>query len=171
MPRRSLVIVLLGILAGCTKKTDLAEVTVSAADGDVFSRFRSELGARFPTERLQAFDTAVQELKLDAMNRDVVTSEARELDMLGVVNGKSVHAVTLLGWQARHARFLREIALINGMLESDLKLQKKAGSNGPSSTVLARIQSAKNLIAQLQGNADETERRLTELRSVTNQKK
>jgi hypothetical protein len=171
MLRCFLLLVLLGVLAGCAKKMDLPETTVSAADGSDFSRARSELGAQFPAEQLQPFDTAVQELRLDAMNRDVVSSEARELDMLAVVNGKSVQAVTLLGWQARHARFLREIAVINRLLESDLKLQQKAGANGPSSTVLARIQSAKNLIAQLQGNAAETERRLTELRSTANQKK
>ena len=170
MLRGFLVIVLLGVLASCAKKKDLPEIIVTAADVSEFSRFRSELGDQFPGDQLQVFDTAVQELRLDAMNRDVVTPEAREVDMLAVANGKSVHAVTLLGWQARHARFVRETAMINSMLEHDLKVQRNAGDNGPSATVLARIASAKNVIAQLQANAAETERRLNEMSSIANQK-
>lgn len=166
MLRCFLVIVLFGIVAGCAKQVDLPEITVSAADSGEFSRFRSELSAEFTAERLKDFDTAVQELKLDAMNRDLATAEAREADALAVINGKSVHAATLLGWEARHARFLREIAEINQVLERDLKARQNAGPNGPSTTVLARIQSAQNVIAQIQANATATERRLTELRSV-----
>jgi hypothetical protein len=166
MLRCFLVIVLFGVVTGCTKKVDLPEITVSAADAGEFSRFRSELDTEFPGERLQAFDIAVQELKLDAMNRDIVSPEARERDMLAVVNGKSIHAVTLLGWEARHARFLREIADINRMLERDLKVRQNAGPNGPSTVVLARIQSAQNVIAKIQANAAATESRLAELRAV-----
>lgn len=166
MQRCFFIIVLIGAFAGCAKKVDLPQVTISAADASEFARFRSELGEQFPAERLQAFDTAVQELKLDAMNRDLATAAARESDVLATMNGKSVQGVTLLGWQARHARFLREIAFIQGMLDRDLKVQQNAGANGPSSVVLARIQSARNVIAQTQRNADEAEHRLTELRAA-----
>ena len=171
MLRGFLVIILLGVLAGCAKKKDLPEIIVTAADISEFSRFRSELGEQFPAEHLQDFDTAAQELELDAMNRDVVTTEARKWDMLAVINGKSIHAATLLGWQARHARFLREIAMISGMLEHDLKVKQNAGADGPSSVVLARIASAKNVLAQLRANAAETEHRLTEMNSTTDLKK
>ena len=170
MLRGFIVFVLMSVLAGCAKKVDLPDIAVSAANVSEYSRFRSELGAQFPAAQLLAFDTAVQELRLDAMNRDVVSSEARELDMLAVINGKTVRAVTLLGWEARRARFLREIAEINRMLESDLKLKQNAGANGPSTTVLARIQSARNVISQLEGNATETERRLAEMRAPVTQK-
>lgn len=166
MLRCFLCFVLIGMLAGCGKKVDLPEVTVSAADAGEFARFRSELGNQFATDRLRDFDTAVQELKLDAMNRDIATSDAREADMRAVIDGKSIHAATLLGWEARRARFLREMAFINKMLEADLKVQQNAGPQGPSSVVLARIDSAKNVIAQIQANADETERRLAGLRAV-----
>jgi hypothetical protein len=115
---------------------------------------------------LQDFDTAVQELKLDAINRDIATVNAREQDMLAMVNGKSVHAVMLLGWQARYNRFLREIAFMNGLLENELKARQKAGADAPSSAALARIQSAQNVIAQIQVNAAATDRRLAELRAV-----
>lgn len=164
MLRGFLVIVLLGVLAvGCAKKADLPAITVSAANLSEFTRFRSELGGQFPAERLKDFDTAVQELKLDAMNRDVAPAEARELDMLAAINAKSVHAATLLGWQARLARFQREIAEIDALLQYDLKIQQNAGAKGPSATVLARIQSAGNVLSQLQRNAEETERHLKEL--------
>jgi hypothetical protein len=166
MLRCFLVIALLGAFTSCAKKVDLPEITVSSADASEFSRFRAELGAQFPAGQLKDFDTAVQELKLDAMNRDVASAEAREADALAVINGKSVHGATLLGWQARHARFLREIAEINHLLEGALKVQQNAGANGPSSVTLARIESAKNVIAQIQANATATEHRLAELRAA-----
>jgi hypothetical protein len=170
MLRCFLVILSAIVFAGCAKKVDLPEITVSAADAGAFTQFRSELSSEFPAERLQPFDTAVQELKLDAMNRNIATAEARELDTLRVVDGKSIHAVTLLGWQARHARFLREAAFLNEILERDLKAQQNAGANGPSSTLLAQIESARKVIAQLQSNAAETERRLAEMHATTDRK-
>ena len=62
MQRCFLVIALIGAFAGCAKKVDLPQITVSAVDASEFARFRSELEAEFPAERLQSFDTAVQEL-------------------------------------------------------------------------------------------------------------
>jgi len=159
-------LVLIGALAGCAKDVDLPQITVSATDSGEFARFRADLSTRFPADRLQAFDTAVQELKLDAMNRDIATAAAREADTLAIMNGKSVQAVTVLGWEARHTRFLREIAFIQGMLDRDLKVQQNAGPAGPSSVVLARIQSAQNVIAQTERNDAETQRRLAELKSA-----
>jgi len=170
MLRGILVLFLLGVFAGCAKKLDLPEITISAAEVSAFTRFRAELGAEFPAERLKDFDTAVQELKLDAMNRDVVSAEARELDMLGVVNGKTIHAATVLGWEARRARFAREMAEINRLLETSLKQQQNAGANGPSSVTIARIQSARNVLSQLEANAAETDRRLVEMRVPRDQK-
>lgn len=166
MRRCFFVISLLGLLAGCAKQVDLPQMTVNAAEAGEFTRFRSELGAGFPAERLQAFDTAVLELKLDAMNRDLATAAAREADTFAVMNGKSVQAVTILGWEARRARFLREIASIQGVLDRDLKTQQAAGPGGPSSVVLARIQSAQNVMGQIQRNLTDTEHRLTELHAA-----
>ena len=166
MFRGFLLIAFLGAFASCAKKVALPEITVSAADAGEFSRFRSDLDGQFPPEQLQDFDTAVQELKLDAINRDIATVDAREQDMLAMVNGKSVHAVMLLGWQARHDRFLREIAFMSGLLENELKVRQKSGADAPSSAALARIQSAQNVIAQIQVNAAATDRRLAELRAA-----
>ena len=152
-----------GLFAGCAKPADLRDITVNAASPDDFARFRAELGARFTPEQLKDFDTATQELQLDAMNRDVPTTAAREADMLAVVNGKTVRAATLLGWQARKARFLRETAELTRMLNHDLALQAKAGADTPAS-VLARIQSEKEVVAGIQRHLAETENRLAGMR-------
>ena len=79
--------------------------------------------------------------------------------MLAVASGKTVHAVTVLGWQARKARFLRETAELTRMLDHDLALQAKAGAD-TSSAVLAHPERRSH--RGIQRNLDETERRLTE---------
>jgi hypothetical protein len=150
----------LGVFAGCSKQADLPDVVVAASSREEFARFRAELGGRFPAERLADFDTATRELQLDAMNRDVVTPEARETDMRRAINGKTVHAAIVLGWGARKARFLREIAEITRMLEHDLALQAKSAAVGTPETVLRRIGSEREILAKLQLNLAETERRL-----------
>src|SRR2546422_937713 len=116
---RLLLALSLALAAGCAKPPDLPDIPVSATSKEEFTRFRANLGARFTPEQLKDFDTATQELQLDAMNRDIATAAGREEDMVHVANGKTVHAVTLLGWQARKVRFLREIAEINRMIAHD----------------------------------------------------
>lgn len=150
------------LLAGCAKPVPLPDVVVSAATKEEFTRFNADLGQRFPPEQLQDFATAVQELQLDAMHRDIATAAGREADMLATVNGKTVHAVTLLGWQARKARFLRELAEITRMLEHDLKQAEKAP---PSDSLTRRIGSEKDVQAKLQASLAETDRRLAQLQS------
>jgi hypothetical protein len=159
---RLLAILTLGLLAGCAKPVPLPDIIVSAASKQDFTRFNADLGKRFPPEQLKDFDTAVQELQLDAMHRDIVTAAEREADMLAVVNGKTVHAVTLLGWQARKARFQREFAEITRMLEHDLKQAEKAP---PSESLTRRIGSEKEIQAKLQASLADTDRRLAELQS------
>lgn len=154
---------LLGLIfAGCAKPVALPDVVVSAATKEDFTRFNADLGQRFMPEQLQDFDTAVQELQLDAMHRDIATAAERETDMLAVVHGKTVRAVTLLGWQARKARFQRELAEITRMLEHDLKQAAKAP---PSDSLARRIGSEKEVQAKLQASLAETDRRLAGLQS------
>ncbi len=164
MPRlvRFLICLFLALHAGCAKPVPLPDIVVSAAAKEDFTRFNADLGKRFPPEQLQDFDTAVQELQLDAMHRDIATAAGREADMLAAVNGKTVHAVTLLGWQARKTRFLRELAEITRMLEHDLKQAEKAP---PSESLTRRIGSEKEIQAKLQASLAETDRRLAELQS------
>jgi len=155
--------VLIGfLLAGCAKPVPLPDVIIPAATKEDFTRFNADLGKRYPPEQLQDFDTAVQELQLDAMHRDFATAAGREADMLTAVNGRTVHTVTLLGWQARKARFLRELAEITRMLEHDLKLAEKAP---PSDALSRRIGSEQEVQAKLQRLLAETDRRLAELQT------
>lgn len=161
-PRWLIVGLLLGVLAGCAKSPDLPDVPVDAATPGDFTRFRTELGARFPAERLADFDTAIKELQLDAMERFATAAE-READMLRVAHGKSVHAVTVLGWQSRRARFLRETAELNRLLERDLRQQARTAATGTPRAVLDRIASEREVLEQLQRNLAATDRRLAEL--------
>ena len=157
---RPLLCLILVLLAGCAKPVPLPDVVVSAATKEDFTRFNADLGKRYPPEQLQDFDTAVQELQLDAMHREIATAAGREADMLAAVNGRTVRAVTLLGWQARRARFGRELAEITRMLEHDLKLAEKAP---PSDALTRRIGSEQEVQAKLQRHLAETDRRLAEL--------
>jgi hypothetical protein len=148
----------LAVLAACAPPKDLPDLVVTAGSREEFTRFQADLNARFPAERLKDFETATRELQLDAMNRDIASAEAREADMLRAVNGKTVHAVTVLGWGARKARFQREIAEITRLLERDLKLP-------PSEAVNRRLGSEHEVLAQLEKNLAETERHFAELQS------
>jgi hypothetical protein len=163
--RHILPLLALGLLAGCAKPVPLPEIVVSATTKQEFTRFNADLGKRFTPEQLKDFDTAIQELQLDAMHRDIATAAGREADMLAVVHGKTVRAVTLLGWQARKARFQRELAEITRMLEHDLKLAEKAAPAGPSDALARRIGSEKEIQAKLQASLAETDRRLAEMQS------
>lgn len=166
---RPLLVLLLAGLAGCAKPVPLPDIVVTAATKEDFTRFSADLGKRFPPEQLQDFDTAVQELQLDAMHRDIATAAGREADMLAAVHGRTVQAVTLLGWQARKARFLRELAEITRMLEHDLKLAANAPAAGPSESLTRRIGSEQEVQAKLQRHLAETERRLAELQPPAKQ--
>jgi hypothetical protein len=163
MLRWLMAVALLVSLAGCAKPADLPDVTVSASSQDDFARFRAELGARFAAEQLKEFDTAVQELQLDGMNRDIPTAEGREADMRRVVNGQPVRTVILLGWQARKARFLREIAEMNRMFEHDKELQAKTAAAGTPEAVTRRLGSEQEVLDQLHRKLAETETRLAGL--------
>jgi hypothetical protein len=159
-------LVSLAILGGCAKPADLPDITVSAASPGEFASFRADLGMRFAPEQLKDFDDATQELQLDAMSRNIATSAGREADMLKVANGKTVHAVTLLGWQARKARFLREIAEITRMIDHDEQQAAKTAAAGTPESVTRRLGSEKEVLAKLQANLADTESRLSELGAI-----
>ena len=148
-------------LGGCARPKALPEITVSAAHAGELTDFRAELGTRFTPEQLQPFNTALQELQLDAMNRGVATAADRELDMLAAVNGKTVHAALVLGWQARRNRFLREIAGLTKMLDQDLQQREKTAATGTPGPVTRRIGSEQEVLGQLHRNLDDTEQKLT----------
>ena len=146
----------LGLATACAPRADLPDLVVTAASPEEFARFKADLAARFPAERLADFETALRELQLDAMDRDVASASAREADMMRAAHGKTVQAVVILGWNARRARFQREIAEITRMLDRDLKL-------APTEAVTRRMGSEREVLAQLEKNLAATEQRLAGL--------
>jgi hypothetical protein len=156
-------ILLLGLLAACTKQLPLPETVIPGANSAEFTRFRAELAARFPASQLTDFDTAIKELQLDAMNRDLPSVALREADMLRMVNGKTVHAATILGWKARRDRFKREIAMLTRVLERDLEEEARHAATGTPAAVTRRIASAREVLAKLDRDLAATEQHLATL--------
>jgi hypothetical protein len=148
-------------LGGCAKPKNLPEITVRATHAGELTDFRTELGERFTPEQLQPLDTAIQELKLDAMNRGIATADAREQDMLAVINSKTVHEAELLGWKARRERLHREIAQMTVLLEHNLKLQQQTAATGTPESVTTHLQNVQEILARLHRDLTDTDQKLT----------
>jgi hypothetical protein len=143
-----------------------AEVIVSAASAAEFARFRADLGTRFTAEQLQDFDTAIQELQLDAMNRGKATTADREADMLAVVNRKTFPDAVLLGWRARRVRILREFPEARRLVDQDTAEVAKTAATGTPESITSRLASEKQALDKLRRDRDDTMRRLNELAQV-----
>ena len=159
MLRCLFVVVLAGFFASCAKPA-LPDLVVRASSSGDLASFRSDLGVRFTAEQIAPFDTALQELQLEAMNRNVSPAAAREADMLIAVNGQTVHDAQVLGWRARRERLLREIATFTAMRERDLKQQKGSASAGPTQSVLNRLQNEQDILARLARDVAEADANL-----------
>lgn len=164
MPRRItpiLALAAVAALAGCTRK-DLPEITVKAATPEEFASFRADLVTEFGAERLKHFDTAVQELKLAAMNRGVAGVAAREAEMCVAINLTTVRQAEISGWKARRQRLLDEIAEITKLLERDARVQVHGTTAASKQAATGRMQTEKDILARLRQDLADTERQLTE---------
>jgi hypothetical protein len=94
------------LLAGCSKPAPQDRL-VKADSPEQFEQWRSDREDWSPQEQ-QDFDTAIQEIKLDAMNKSSGTMDSRETAMCETVNGKTVRAVEIIGWHDRRDRLARE---------------------------------------------------------------
>lgn len=150
-------VVLGSLLCGCARP-ELPEIIVQAPTPGEFDKFRAELGADFSLERLQPFDTAIQELKLEAMRQGVAGVAAREQQVATAIHGKTVHATQILGWQARRGRLQDERAEITKLLERDRRLLK--GATGAARSIADRIRSEEEILARIDGDLADTERQL-----------
>lgn len=159
MRRRLPLLALLALLGGCAKP-DLPATVVHAASTGELNALRAELGGQFPADALKDFDLALKELKLDAMNRGVAPAEARDRDLLAAIEGKTVHAVEILGWQARRARLRDEIKLMSGLLERDLQRQQETAATGTPESILSHLRNERDILARLQHDLTEAEARL-----------
>ena len=143
-----------------------AEIIVSAASAAEFARFRADLGARFTPEQLQDFDTAIQELQRDAMNRGKATAADVEADMLAVVNRKTFPDAVLLGWRARRVRILREFPEARRLVDQDTAEAAKTAATGTPEAITSRLASEKQALDKLRRDRDDTMRHLNELVQV-----
>lgn len=145
------------LLAGCAKP-DLPDTIVRAGTEQEFATFRTELSLSFEASRLESFATALQELQLAGMENHP-TADARAAAMRSQIHGRSVRAVEILGWQARHARFQSEIAGMMPTLEHDLRTREREGTATPAN-VLTRIQNVEDLLRDIRRHLAETEAQL-----------
>jgi hypothetical protein len=150
---------MLGAAFGCARP-ELMDWKVRAGSSDDLAAFRSKLTERFSSEELRPFDTALQELKLQAMNSGVSGTAAREEAMRDVVNGKTLREAIVLGWQARRARLKRELDDMRGRLEHDSQLQQKAVSADSVKFFTNLINNERDLVAQLERDLADAEARL-----------
>lgn len=152
---------LLFVLAvlGCAKP-ELPATQVKAGSADELASFRAELARRHPASELAAFDTALNELQLAGMDRGVASAADRAAAMREAVNGKTVRAVEILGWQARRARLQAEIKDFATMLERDLALRDKTAATGTPQAVIHRIENEQDILAKLNRLLTEAEEKL-----------
>ncbi len=143
-----------------------AEIIVGATSAAEFARFRADLGTRFTPEQLQDFDTAIEELQLDAMNRGKATAADREADMLSVVDRKTFPDAVLLGWRARRVRILREFPEVRRLVDQDTAEAAKTAATGTPESITRRLASEKQALDKLRRDRDDTLRRLNELSHV-----
>lgn len=146
-------------LAGCGDH-DLASSTIHAASEEEMASGRADLARRFGPEALAAYDVAIQELQLAGMDRGVAAAADRAAAMRDAVNGKTVRAVEILGWQARRTRLQGEIKEFAALLEHDLALREKTAATGTSQTVIHRIENEQDILAKLRRLLGEAEQRL-----------
>jgi len=152
------VALLLGLTA-CTKP-ELASSPVRAGSEEELAAGRADLERRFTSEALAAYDVAIQELQLAGMDRGLRTTTERAAAMRAIVNGKTVRAVEILGWQARRSRLQAEIKDFSEMLARDLTIREKTAATGTPLAVTNRIENEQDILAKLRRLLAEAEAKL-----------
>lgn len=145
-------------LSACSR-LDLSTSLIRADSDEELAAGRSELVERFGAPALADYDVAIQELQLAGMDRGLRTTAERAAAMRAAVNGKSVRAVEILGWQARRTRLLAEIASLAPTLERDLQTHAAKGADTPT-VVTNRIQNVQDITAKTRRLATEAEAKL-----------
>lgn len=146
-------------LSAC-RKVDLPDNIVRAGSEEELASARADLAARFGSAALADYDVAVQELQLAGMDRGVAAAADRAAAMRATVDGKTVRAVEILGWQARRTRLLGEIKEFAALLEHDLALREKTAATGTSQTVIHRIENEQDILAKLRRLLAEADEKL-----------
>lgn len=146
-------------LAACSRP-DLPANVVAAGSAEELAATRAELAARFGTAALAPLDTALNELQLAGMDRGLASAAARAEAMRAQVNGQTVRAVEILGWQARRTRLLAEIKQLTELRDQQVAVRERTAATGTPSAVHDRIASAEEVLAKLRRFLAETEQQL-----------
>jgi hypothetical protein len=163
MMRRVLFAFLLAVLAGCSRPLPLPDTIVQSGTAEELAEFRVNLGAAFPADQLQAFDTALVELKLDAMNRsELKSAEDRDEFVRTAINGLTVRAIEVRGWQARRSRLLSELAQISELLANERRAAARTADAGTPSSILTHLQNEEEISARLQRDITAAEKQLAD---------
>ena len=148
---------------GCAKPPDLPDIPVNAATPADFLRFRTtELGERFPPDRLGGLRYGHQRAAASTPLQRSATAAAREADMLRVATGEILGPRRHGSWAGKPAARASssEIAELDGMLQRDLQQQARTATTGTPDAVVRRIGSEREVLVQLHGNLAATDARL-----------
>ncbi len=148
------------IVSGCSKK-DVLEREVRATTTEEFAASRESFAADLSPTGLKDFDTAIQEVKYDAMNKGLASVALREQWMRTTANGKSVQQVLVLGWQARRSRLLTELEDMNERYAHDSKLLTRSGSEDSTQFLRNITRNEEDKINQLKGLLADVDQKLT----------
>lgn len=127
------------------------EREVRANSTEEFAASRESFAADLSPARLKDFDTAVQEVKYDAMAKGLANVALREQWMRTTANGKSVQQVLVLGWQARRSRLLTELNDMSERYAHDSKLLTRPGSDDSTQFLRNVTRNEEDKIIQLKG--------------------
>lgn len=159
--RPALVVTLLYFVSGCSQKA-LLDREVRAGSSEEFMIYRTGLVGEFTPRLLQDFDTAIQELKLDAIAKGVAGAALRDQRIRAAANGKPVHQVLVLGWEARRSRLTNELNEMKERYAHDTKLLARPGSNESTQFLSNVTRNEEDKINQLKSLLGDTEQKLQE---------
>ena len=139
----------LALLAGCSKPAPQDRI-VKADSPEQFDQWRSDR-EDWSSQEQQDFDTAIQEIKLDAMNKSAGTIDSRESAMCEAVNGKTVRAVEILGWHDRRDRLEREKNDVETRYAHDSKLKAREDQTDRAQALATTTRNEQAIIAKNTG--------------------
>ena len=137
------------LFAACSKPAPQDRI-VKADTAYQFDQWRTDRDDWSPREQ-QDFDTAIQEIKLDVMNKSAGTMDSRESAMLEIVKGKTVRAVDIIGWHDRRDRLDREKKDMETRYAHDSKLAVREDQADRAQTLAAITRNQQAIIAKNTG--------------------
>lgn len=145
-------------LTGCSKPAPQDRL-VKADSPQQFEQWRSDR-EDWSSQEQQDFDTAIQEIKLDAMTKSAGTMDSREAQMCDVVKGKTVRAVEILGWHDRRDRLEREKNDMETRLAHDSGLKVREDQTERAQALASITRNEREIIAKNTGLINDVDAKL-----------